>query len=370
MRVLEKKIQAKISHPTVIQCNRALLSLINRSDLQNTTNGGTVKLSKRFITNLAEMICGRSGGNGGFDRQNFIYRSSSYLTEFFRKCDMDYVHPGTTRKFWVEEVLDEINEGPSTDVNLPSDGMLRVIEELLDAGNFENGDNTKALADINSALKRDCIEVYLDSVGRVFIRNLTTQTTTAQTNLRRRTWSPKEAKRRKEISDYLNRASEDEFIENVLLPIFSQCGYRRISVAGHKDKLMEFGKDLWMKYQLPTSHTIYFGLQAKRGKLDSASKGKNENISEVLSQIKMALLSPIWDPEINKRVLIDHIFIACGGEITKQAKQWLGEHLDLESRRHVLFMEREEILDLSVTLNLKFPFEMDNKEEIENNCLF
>lgn len=334
--------------------------------------GGTVKLSKRFITNLAEMICGGSGGNGGFERQNFIYRSSSYLTEFFRNCDMDYVHRGTTRKFWVEQVLDEINEGPATDVNLPSDGMLRVIEELLDAGNFENGNNTKALADVNAALKRDGIEVYLDTVGRVFIRNLTTQTTTAQINSRR-TWSPKEAKRRKEITDYLSCASEDEFIENVLLPIFSQCGYKRISVAGHKDKSLEFGKDLWMKYQLPTAHTIYFGLQAKKGKLDSASKGKNENIAEVLTQIRMALSSPIWDPEINKRVLIDHIFIACGGEITKQAKQWLGEHLDLESRRHILFMEKEEILDLAITLNLKFPFEIEQKEETNesyNNFLF
>lgn len=137
--------------------------------------------------------------------------------------------------------------------------------------------------------------------------------------------------------------------------MFAQLGFVRISVAGHTDKALEYGKDVWMKYQLPTSHFLYFGVQAKKGKLDAAAKSKNENISEVLNQIRMMLASPVWDPETNKKNLLDHVFIACGGEITKQAMAWLGEHLDQESRRHVLFLDREDILDLAAGINLPLP---------------
>src|SRR5713101_1677911 len=39
----------------------------------------------------------------------------------------------------------------------------------------------------------------------------------------------------------------------------------------------------------------------------------------------MMLGHEIFDPETNRRVLVDHAFIVAGGEITKQAKNWLGE---------------------------------------------
>lgn len=117
--------------------------------------------------------------------------------------------------------------------------------------------------------------------------------------------------------------SEDEFIENILVPMYSQLGFAHVSPTGHKDKQLEYGKDLWLKYQLPTAHYLYFGIQAKKGKLDSAGKSENENVGEVLNQVRMMLDSPIFDPEINKKVLLDHVFIASASEITKAAKTGL-----------------------------------------------
>jgi len=32
---------------------------------------------------------------------------------------------------------------------------------------------------------------------------------------------------------------------------------------------LEFGKDLWMKHQLPTGHRLYFCAQVKRAKIDA-----------------------------------------------------------------------------------------------------
>jgi hypothetical protein len=64
-----------------------------------------------------------------------------------------------------------------------------------------------------------------------------------------------------------------------------------VTAAGHKDKALEYGKDIWMKYTLPTQHILYFGILAKKAKLDAAglSRGDNENVAEVLNQVTMML---------------------------------------------------------------------------------
>src|SRR4051812_39327874 len=85
-----------------------------------------------------------------------------------------------------------------------------------------------------------------------------------------RPFSPIEVERRERLLSYLDGASEDELIEEILLPLFRQLGFYRITAAGHKDKTLEYGKDVWMKYTLPTMHVLYFGIQAKRGKLDAS----------------------------------------------------------------------------------------------------
>ena len=99
--------------------------------------------------------------------------------------------------------------------------------------------------------------------------------------------SKDEVEKRAVLAGYLDTASEDELIDEILLPLFRHMGFRRITAAGHKDKALEYGKDVWMKFTLRTLHHLYFGVQAKRDKLDAASKTRNENIAEVLAQIRM-----------------------------------------------------------------------------------
>ena len=146
-------------------------------------------------------------------------------------------------------------------------------------------------------------------------------------------------------------------IEDILLALFRRLGFHRISPAGYKDKVLECGKDIWMKYVLPTMHVLYFGVQVKKGKLDSAgiTKGSSTNVAEILNQIAMMLGHDIFDPETNKKVLVDHAFIVAGGEITKQAKNWLGGKLDVSKRSQILFLDREDILKLYVTSSLPLP---------------
>ena len=114
---------------------------------------------------------------------------------------------------------------------------------------------------------------------------------------------------------------------------------------------------MWMKYTLPTLHVLYFGIQAKKGKLDSSgmSKGSSSNIGEILNQATMMLGHEIFDPETSRRVLVDHAFIVAGGGITKQAKNWLGQRLDATKRSQVMFMDRDDILNLFIVTNLPLP---------------
>jgi hypothetical protein len=112
-----------------------------------------------------------------------------------------------------------------------------------------------------------------------------------------------------------------------------------------------------MRYTLPSQHVIYFGLQAKKGKLDASgvSKATNANMAEIYNQALMMVGHEIFDPEIGKRVLVDHAFIVAGGDITKAARNWLGNKLDASKRSQILFMDREDILNLFVVTNLPLP---------------
>ncbi len=169
--------------------------------------------------------------------------------------------------------------------------------------------------------------------------------------------APEETKRRTQLAEYLDKCSEDQLIEEVLLPMFRQLGYHRITAAGHADKQLEYGKDIWMRYTLPTQHVIYFGVQAKKGKIDSSgvTKTGNANIAEIYNQVSMMIGHEIFDSELNRRVLIDHAFIVAGGDITKQARNWLGGKLDQSKRAQILFMDRDDILNLFVVTNIPLP---------------
>lgn len=169
--------------------------------------------------------------------------------------------------------------------------------------------------------------------------------------------SAAEQKKIKQLNDFLENLSEDDLINEVLMPLFRHLGFYRITITGHKDKALEYGKDIWMKYELPTKHLLYFGVQVKKDKLDSAglSKGSNTNIAEIKNQTLMMLGHEIFDPDIGKKVLVDHAFIIAGGDITKQAKNWLAGQIDASKRRQIIFMDREEILNLYVVNSIPLP---------------
>jgi len=315
-----------------------------------------VVFKARTLTQLGELICGNCPPG---ETSYFVYRSSMYLTEFFQDIDTDYQHDGSTRHRWVADVLGRMLNEPQPAPNVPPDALARAITRLMDQGDAvnEGPDRPAALVRLNTVLSREGYEAFYSIDKQCYLRHLATNTLAVPAPNPHRPFSPAEATRREQLSTYLDGASEDELIEEVLLPLFRQLGFHRITAAGHRDKALEYGKDVWMRYTLPTQHVLYFGLQAKKGKLDAAGAGRsgNANMAEIHNQALMMLGHEIFDPEIGKRVLDDHALIVAGGVITKQARNWLGNQLDASKRSQIMFMDRDDILNLFVVTNLPLP---------------
>lgn len=309
-----------------------------------------MKFKSRNLRAIAEMVVG--------DAEHFPYRSSSFITQFFEECELDFVHDGSTRWWWTAERISELLEEPQPRANALPERFVNVLRVLMHKSDAEDHDPDRKLAleALNKPLSREGYEAFYGEDSLLYVRHIGTKTLSTAANPHR-PFSPKEIRRREQLTEYLDRCSEDELIEEVLLPLFRQLGYHRITASGHKDKSLEYGKDIWMRFALPTQHVLYFGIQAKKGKLDAAGagRGSNANIAEVHNQVLMMLGHEVFDPETSKQVLIDHAFIVAGGEITKQARNWLGGKLDASKRSQILFMDRDDILNLYIVSSLPLP---------------
>jgi hypothetical protein len=315
-----------------------------------------MEFKKRTLMQLADMICGNAEvGKTYF----FPYRSSSKLTLFFEDAGTNFRHDGSTRNYWVAEVLGQTLAESQTIPNMPPESFLRVVVALMDQGDAfnEGSDRGNAMSVLNAALQREGYEAFYGDDRKCYLKHIGTNTVGQPGPNPHRPFSRAEIQKREQLVNYLNNASEDQLIEEILLPLFRQLGFQRITAAGHKDKALEFGKDIWMKFVLPTLHVLYFGIQVKKDKLDAAgmTKAGNFNVAEVHRQVTMMLGHDIFDPEIGKRVLVDHAYIIAGGEITKAARLWIGNMLDTSRRSQIMFMDRDDILNLYVVTSLQVP---------------
>lgn len=319
-----------------------------------------MKFRQRTINEIADMICGNEGIS---DPPFFRYRTKKGLYEFFRDADA-YFDPdpwANSRVQWVAVALDPIFDPPSPSATAPPEAFARVITLLMEQEDATNEPSHRpgALGVLNGSLKREGFEAFYAADQRCYLRHVATGAAPALTANPHRPFSAEELARRAELAAALDIASEDEMTEEILLPLFRQLGFQRITAAGHKDKALEYGKDVWMRFTLPTQHVLYFGIQVKKGKIDSAGQSRNGpssgNVAEIHHQALMMLGHEIFDPETSRRVLVDHAFIIAGGEITKAARNWLGNKLDASKRSQIMFMDREDILNLYTAARLPVP---------------
>jgi hypothetical protein len=258
-----------------------------------------MQFKPRNIRAIAEMVIGNA--------DHFPYRSSSFITEFFQECDLEFVHDGSTRWAWAASRLEELLAEPQPVAHALPERFMTVLRTLMfksDATDEDSG-RVNALAALNVPLMREGFEAYYGDDDHLYVRHIASRTVSSAASPHR-PLTPAEVKRRDQLAAYLDTCSEDELIEEVLQPMFRQLGFHRITAASHKDKALEYGKDVWMRFTLPTQHVLYFGIQAKKGKIDAAgmSRDGSRNIAEIHQQVLMMLGHEIFDPETSKKVLV------------------------------------------------------------------
>jgi hypothetical protein len=129
-----------------------------------------MKIGRPAILKLAEMIC----GNEAFS--HFPYRSSSQLTKFFIDIDLDFVHNGSTRHIWVQEVLNKLNDQSNEHENLPNRDLIKVITSLVNPDHFlfnEKLEHKKAVEDVNKSLKTSKLILKEKADGQFLLTTLT-----------------------------------------------------------------------------------------------------------------------------------------------------------------------------------------------------
>lgn len=297
------------------------------------------------------MVCGNADISEKYGWPEFAYRTGGDIVDFFRDCELETSPFCGARLDWAIDEIRMHNEKPALEDRLPSEEIVAIIRELAESAESKVGLEA-VLGVLNSVLRRDRLKVIQGADQQFYILPIENDQPTRATILAQMT--PEQRALRKRLEDFLDKATEDEFLENLMRPMLQQLGFRAVKVTGHRDKALEYGKDLWFKMEIPTQHFLYFGLQAKKGRIHAARE-PNKNVAEVLTQVRMLLDYPIFDAETNIEVLVDHAIIAATGNITKQAQNYLGRNLSQDQRRHILFMDREHLLNLCLLKNLPPP---------------
>lgn len=307
-----------------------------------------MKFRNRTITDLSELVCGNV-------RQGFKYYTQRQLAELMDDAGIAFASNQSTR---AKDVAASLHTELDTFDGSPSPRFHRLIELVMereDATEDDGPDRQIALETINGVLKREGYVAYYDDKKRCRLRRIEERVVVPERT--QTAFTPAEIEQCRKLEAYLDGASEDQTIEYVVVPIFRHLNYKRITAAGHKDKALEYGKDVWMKFTLPTKHVIYFGAQVKREKIAAAGRQKagTANAAEIVQQVRMMLGHEVFDPDINSKRLVDHAYIISGGEITKAARNWIAGELDRSQRSQLLFFDRADILDLFITNGLRVP---------------
>src|SRR5680860_1466565 len=108
----------------------------------------STEVSGPLLRHLALMICGEHPGD------YFPYRSGGMLTEFFNDLWMDYQHDGSTRRFWVENVLRDLAQVDEQQYRLTED-LSKAIAHIVNPLHFRDQEQHAACLLYTSPSPRD-----------------------------------------------------------------------------------------------------------------------------------------------------------------------------------------------------------------------
>ncbi|MFW9993939.1 MAG: hypothetical protein ACFFD4_17985 [Candidatus Odinarchaeota archaeon] len=162
--------------------------------------------------------------------------------------------------------------------------------------------------------------------------------------------------RSEELEFFLSNASEDEFIDHFIVPLFRKMGFENVFPRGHHDRRGERGSDSSLiQYKLPFGKKIFFCFQAKKG------NAATHNITNDLEQTKQILLRTFTDPSDNLGKTADFAVLIYSGNFTSDAEQTIREYTgNLDPTRKIHVFKKDELLFLF----RGYPIEREEQEFI------
>jgi len=281
-----------------------------------------LKFKPRNSEALAALICGNVGSahpGPGEEPAHCPYRSSSYITAFFQELDTEWVHDGSTRHHWVADVLDSMLAEPHDGPTHPPEIICRVVDQLMSPGDAlnEGADRPNALRQLNEVLAREGFEAFYGEDKHCYLRHIGTNTVTVLQANPHRPFTEAETRRRRDLASFLDRCSEDRADRGSAPATLSPTGLsphhlRRPQGQGAGIRQRRLDALHPANPALPLLRDP--GQEGQDRRRGGGTKSGQANVAELHNQALMMLAHEIFDPETNKRVLVDHAFIVAGGE--------------------------------------------------------
>jgi predicted nucleotide-binding protein len=149
----EVAMQHEEGRSAFVELIRSVQYHLDAMERSKDDHGASVRVSldSATVERLAKIVC---GGEGGPDPHYPKYRSSWYLTRFFKDAGLpQYVHDGSTRKQWVTNTLDDLS----------SADLFAVIVRLALRKEYDSEEQwQKAVEIVNEALEPEGLKVNGD----------------------------------------------------------------------------------------------------------------------------------------------------------------------------------------------------------------
>ncbi|HLU09866.1 MAG TPA: hypothetical protein VK003_09385, partial [Oceanobacillus sp.] len=127
--------------------------------------------------------------------------------------------------------------------------------------------------------------------------------------------------------DILNSLSEQQFREEVLIPLLKRMGFENVRLHHGPE---EYGKDITYRQPSPLGAT-YYAVVAKVGDIMGRSSGKPTNLlMTIKEQVQQAFSMPITDVtnDQGNKVAVNQVVVWTTGRISGNAESQIADGLD------------------------------------------
>jgi hypothetical protein len=139
--------------------------------------------------------------------------------------------------------------------------------------------------------------------------------------------------------------SEDEFIFDILVPLFAGLGFEGVTPLHHTGR-PEDGKDIVFYERDRLEGLTFYAVVACTGKIHARSSKARTSDSghwyKILDQVEKCFLLPYADHNLKADFQIDKVIVACSETITDDAMRLLREW-EKRERKHLIFLDAPRI---------------------------